>query len=141
MTERVKYFYVITSVNKEGVESNVTSPVLWHAAGTDEYGELEAISRGPDRIIEAPEVDDSGPGCFIATAVYGSFVSEEVMTLKALRDGWLISSGAGNRLVEAYYAASPVFAEVVAESGILRKLARLHLAPLIKTANLMLNMN
>ncbi len=140
LTRNLKYYYVVTSVNEEGLESNESSKILWYVAGTDEYGELDAISWGPERIIDEPEADDSST-CFIATAAYGSAMSSEVMSLRKFRDGFLLSSVAGSRLVEAYYAASPVFAGVVAESGILRKVARMHLAPFAGFAKIISNMN
>ncbi len=140
LSRNARYYYVVTSVNEEGLESNVSSRILWCVAGTAETGEFEAVSWGPERMTEAPEAE-AGSGCFIATAAYGSAMSVEVVSLRNFRDGFLLSSGAGSRLVEAYYAVSPVFAEAVSESGILRKLVRLHIAPVARFAGLFSNMN
>ncbi len=63
------------------------------------------------------------------------------MSLRAFRDGFLSTNSIGRNLTAAYYKSSPAFAEVVAGSGILRKAARLHLAPFVRAASLALNMN
>lgn len=42
-------------------------------------------------------------GCFIATAVYGSSLSEEVLLFRRFRDDILLKSDLGSRAVEIYY--------------------------------------
>lgn len=61
-------------------------------------------------------------GCYIATAVYGSYDAPEVMTLRRYRDETLLRSMPGRALVGTYYAMSPPLA------------ARLKTAPLANRA-------
>lgn len=133
----VKYYYVVVSVDEEGLESEMTSRVLWAVAGTGETGELEPFPWGPERIIEEPDSDSSS--CFIATAVYGSFESFELISLRGFRDGFLLSNRAGRAFTAAYYKSSPAFAEVVEGNRALRFIARMHLAPFVKAAGWMFN--
>ena len=54
--------------------------------------------------------DDDGTsseGCYIATAVYGSYDCPEVWVLRRFRDQSLRSSAIGTFLVKVYYALSP----------------------------------
>ncbi len=46
-------------------------------------------------------------GCYVATAVYGSYDCPEVWTLRRFRDYHLKQSALGRLFIEAYYATSP----------------------------------
>lgn len=46
-------------------------------------------------------------GCYIATAVYGSYDCPEVWTLRRFRDRYLLDHALGRLFVKAYYAVSP----------------------------------
>lgn len=65
--------------------------------GTSERIELSEISRSK------PE----GAGCYIATAVYGSYDCPEVWTLRRYRDTTLAGTWYGRAFVKTYYAISP----------------------------------
>ena len=49
----------------------------------------------------------SSDGCYIATAVYGSYDCPEVWTLRRFRDEFLRASLAGRLFIRGYYAVSP----------------------------------
>ncbi len=68
-------------------------------------------------------------------------MSSEVMSLRTFRDGFLATNSIGRNFTGAYYKSSPAFAGVIERNRALRFIARLHLTPLIKTANLVRNMN
>lgn len=53
------------------------------------------------------EKRDSNGGCYIATAVYGSYDCPEVWTLRRFRDYTLYETWYGRAFIKAYYATSP----------------------------------
>ena len=68
----------------------------------------------PDYQIKEPEVvnvfasgNKSSGGCYVATAVYGSYDCPSVWTLRRYRDNYLAESWYGRAFVRAYYAMSP----------------------------------
>jgi hypothetical protein len=56
-------------------------------------------------------------GCYVATAVYGSYDCPQVWTLRRYRDNHLGSSWCGRLFIKAYYAASPMLVRLFAESS------------------------
>lgn len=56
------------------------------------------------------EPEKKAEGCYIATAVYGSYDCPQVWTLRRFRDFRLRRSAAGRAFVSLYYAASPALA-------------------------------
>ncbi|MEQ7845821.1 CFI-box-CTERM domain-containing protein [Nocardioides kribbensis] len=58
---------------------------------------------------------DAG-GCYIATAVYGSYDSPSVLVLRHWRDRCLSRSAPGRAFIDAYYAVSPRLARSVGSS-------------------------
>ena len=55
----------------------------------------------------SPKVDGSNGGCYVATAVYGSYDCPQVWTLRRYRDYTLAETWYGRAFVRAYYAISP----------------------------------
>lgn len=49
----------------------------------------------------------SSGGCYVATAVYGSYDCPEVWTLRRFRDNTLAETWYGRTFIRAYYAISP----------------------------------
>ena len=52
-------------------------------------------------------------GCFIATAVYGSYGADEVLILRKFRDQQLAPYSLGRFLIGFYYVVSPPIAELI----------------------------
>jgi M6 family metalloprotease-like protein len=74
------------------------------------------------------------PGCFIATAAYGSAMAPEVGTLRRFRDVYLLTHPAGRSAVRLYYHASPPLAKAIARRPALRLAARFVLWPVCRVA-------
>lgn len=83
---------------------------------TDEEIKRIIISRRPDaaaKITEAPKKS----GCYVATAVYGSYDCPEVWTLRRFRDNMLAKSWLGRAFIRTYYAISPTLVKWFGKSG------------------------
>jgi hypothetical protein len=63
-------------------------------------------------------------GCFIVTAVYGSYNAPEVLTLRNFRDDVLLASNVGRALVKLYYILSPPVARLLNAHLWLRNMVR-----------------
>jgi hypothetical protein len=74
-------------------------------------------------------VQNTGSGCFIATAAFGSYDDARVQALRRFRDGILLQTGAGRGLVRWYYRHSPAAAAGISGSTAMRAVARGLLAP------------
>ncbi len=142
LTNNVTYIYAVRSL-RYGLESKESSNFASAVPGTDEADEGEPPSPDelppPEGEVPDEEGDDSSD-CFIATATYGSFMSSELMSLRAFRDGFLLVNTAGRTFINAYYRISPAFAEAVQENSMIRLIARLHLTPMVRVVNLVLDM-
>ena len=71
----------------------------------DYFGEFDVI----DPLSSYDDYTSSSPssGCYIATAVYGSYDCPEVWTLRRFRDYCLAETWHGRRFIETYYLISP----------------------------------
>ena len=78
-----------------------------------------------------------GP-CFVATAAYGSPMTDEVATFRQFRDEVLLSNAVGTKLVEMYYTYSPAIADAISQSPVLRTAMRIALVPVVALSKLML---
>lgn len=78
------------------------------------YGEIMADLDGGGSqraTIAAPSAaQKSTGGCYIATAVYGSYDAPEVVVLRRFRDERLQRTALGRGVITAYYALSPALA-------------------------------
>jgi hypothetical protein len=62
--------------------------------------------------------------CYIATAIYGSYLSTEVLILMMFREKLLQNSIYGKRLVALYYFVSPSIAKIVSKNDFIKKLLK-----------------
>ncbi len=101
---------------------------LWGGDRTSDVNELKKIysyitAIDPNFIM--PELPDtvgykyipkapaqSSGGCYVATAVYGSYNCPEVWTLRRFRDGILSKTWYGRAFIHTYYAISPTLVKL-----------------------------
>jgi len=74
-------------------------------------------------------------GCYIATAVYGSYDCPEVWTLRRYRDCVLDVTWYGRLFIHAYYTVSPTLVKWFGESNWFRSLFRVPLNKWVKKLN------
>lgn len=82
---------------------------------------------------------ESSSGCFIATAAYGSYLDEHVITLRNFRDSHLLTNNLGRAFVSFYYRHSPPLADFLTKHDSLRAVVRMGLAPAVGAAYLMVH--
>lgn len=68
-------------------------------------------AKPPPPAEKPPEPPKKNDGCFIATAVYGSYGHPDVLTLRRFRDDALAPFEPGRRFIGWYYRNGPVAAE------------------------------
>ena len=74
-----------------------------------------------------------GPGCFIATAAYGTPMHPHLDSLRDFRDRYLVTNTPGRALVRFYYRYSPPIAGYIADRSSLRTIVRVLLVPIVFT--------
>lgn len=96
------------------LESGIThhSLLLKQNIVTDDLGLIkkanETIKKyDPDRCVEEPTINNTQSGCYIATAVYGSYDCPQVWILRRYRDDTLAETWYGRAFIKTYYAISP----------------------------------
>jgi hypothetical protein len=70
------------------------------------------------------QVIQTTSACFIGTAAYGNPTVEQLDVLRGFRDGVLLESSAGSRVVDLYYRLSPPVADFISGNSFLRTLVR-----------------
>ncbi len=106
----------------------VTAVVRLCGAADDVY-HLPCFESNYSSPIEIARESDCG--CFVATAAFGSPLSDEVQTLCSFRDEVLMQTKLGRNAVNCYYRLSPPAADFIREKPPLRLFLRLSLKPVI----------
>lgn len=79
----------------------------------------------------AQQKQSSSSGCYIATAVYGSYTHPQTMVLRAYRDGVLLKNPFGRAFVRAYYATSPTLVKYLGETEWFKRFWRARLDKMV----------
>lgn len=82
------------------------------------------LSRYPDLKPEIKKETSptSSGGCYVATAVYGSYDCPEVWTLRRFRDTILASTWYGRAFIRTYYAISPTLVKLFGDTQWFKKI-------------------
>jgi hypothetical protein len=101
------------------------------------------LVNGICEIIQTTETSEEGGGCLIATATYGSEMSQQVQQLRELRDNQLLQTESGtafmNTFNDIYYSFSPTIADMERENPYFKEAVKLAITPMISTLSLMEN--
>ena len=96
---------------------------------------------GTENPVNTSTAEQKG-GCFIATAVYGSSLAQEVIILESFRDEILVKAIIGRVFIKGYYRFSPFYARLINQSESLKKVVRtIVIAPLLRLAKSLLKKN
>jgi len=91
----------------------------------------------------AEQESSKGGGCLIATATYGSEMSQQVQQLRELRDNQLLQTESGTAFMETfndiYYSFSPMIADYERENPYFKEAVKLAITPMISSLSLMEN--
>jgi hypothetical protein len=111
--------------------------------GGEEHGDAFVSKFDLSRTLApVPEKHGSKSGvqalnpCFIATAAYGTPMAEQVQTLCAFRDSYLLTNRAGRAFVRTYYRVSPPLAALVQSHPWCRMITRALLSPVVGLARI-----
>lgn len=88
----------------------------------DEIMETHKKWNSIDSSHKIPQRPSPSSGCYIATAIYGSYDCPEVWVLRRFRDYTLANSWYGRMFIHIYYAISPKLVEKFGETEWFRKL-------------------
>lgn len=80
--------------------------------------------------MEPPK--SSSSGCYVATAVYGSYDCPEVWTLRRFRDFTLAETWYGRAFIKTYYAISPTLVEWFGHTEWFKKMWKSKLDRMVK---------
>ena len=81
------------------------------------------------------EYGGGGGGCYVATAVYGSYDCPEVWTLRRYRDYTLAETWYGRAFIRLYYAVSPTIVKKFGKTVWFRNLWKPKLDRMVKHLN------
>jgi len=119
--------------------SSVSIPlILDHQEEIEEFG-----NNVSNVVVQQVEENSKGGGCLIATATYGSEMSQQVQQLRELRDNQLLQTESGTAFMGAfndiYYSFSPTIADMEREHPMFKEAVKLAITPMISTLSLMEN--
>ena len=85
--------------------------------------------------------DKKGGGCLIATAAYGSEMSQQVQFLREMRDNTVLGTDSGSSFMDTfnliYYSFSPTIADWERESPIFKNAVRIAITPLLTSLSIL----
>ena len=98
----------------------------------NEIGHIEASEQWKrkyyyvSKLLESykPVTTTQSTGCYIATAIYGSYDCPQVWTLRRFRDNTLAETWYGRAFIRLYYAVSPTLVELFGHTNWFQKLWR-----------------
>ena len=110
-------------------------------ASTSNCGTGTELVNGICKVIQTEEKSSSGGGCLIATATYGSEMSQQVQQLRELRDNQLLQTESGTAFMgifnDIYYSFSPVIADYERENPYFKEAVKLAITPMISSLSVL----
>jgi hypothetical protein len=102
--------------------------------------ELEAQQKAAEERIAELE-KESGGGCLIATAAFGSEMAPQVQFLREIRDNTVLQTESGSAFMtgfnQFYYSFSPAIADYERENPVFKEAVKIVLTPLLTSLTLL----
>jgi len=144
-------FSEITSADESGVTENVIVSTISNETPTVDTkpncgtGTMEKDGQCVVDTTSQTTEKSKGGGCLIATATYGSEMSQQVQQLRELRDNQLLQTASGTQFMgtfnDVYYSFSPTIADMEREHPLFKEAVKLAITPMISSLSLMENAN
>ena len=96
--------------------------------------EIDPYNEKAQQILRSNNNSSSGSsgGCYVATAVYGSYDCPEVWTLRRFRDNTLAETCFGRAFIRAYYAVSPTLVKLFGNTKWFKAMWKVHLDRMVR---------
>jgi titin len=146
-TTRDPQYYIDRYTNeptyKEWFDETFPDYTIYEAVGIEEI-EVKIGTCGPGTILVdgyCVAEKQSGGGCLIATAAFGSEISPQVQALRELRDNSLLQTNSGQTFMtgfnEFYYTFSPTIADWERQNPIFKEAVKITITPLLASLSLL----
>ncbi|MDB4857206.1 hypothetical protein OAH57_01475 [Nitrosopumilus sp.] len=136
----------ISDVTENVVVNTISNEKLTCGTGTIEKDGVCVVDTSIQTekiVVEEQSIDEEGGGCLIATATYGSEMSQQVQQLRELRDNTLLQTESGTAFMstfnDVYYSFSPIIADYERENPYFKKAVKIAITPMISSLSLMEN--
>ena len=105
---RIPFYYDLAIKHKNvNLTLGLANPSLTHNAIQAYHEKWHIIDPSHQIPDPAPQAIKKSGGCYVATAVYGSYDCPQVWTLRRYRDDTLAATWYGRAFIHTYYAISP----------------------------------
>ena len=88
---------------------------------------------------------ETGGGCLIATAAFGSEMAPQIQQLRELRDNTLLTTKSGSAFMtgfnQLYYSFSPTVADIEREQPVFKEFMKITLTPMISSLSILNHVN
>ena len=111
---------------KDGIDKHngLMSYFAQKEANKDDIMKYVAKVQKYDSSYQAPTINTSSGGCYVATAVYGSYDCPQVWTLRRYRDYTLAETWYGRAFIHTYYSISPTLVKWFGDTEWFKKMWR-----------------
>jgi hypothetical protein len=146
-TTRDPQYYIDRYTNeltyKEWFDETFPDYTIYEAVGVEET-EVQIGTCGPGTILVngyCVAEKQSGGGCLIATAAFGSELSYQVQSLRELRDNSLLQTNSGQTFLTGfnnlYYSFSPTISDWARQNSVFKEVVKITITPLLTSLSLL----
>ncbi|MCM1509062.1 MAG: hypothetical protein NC177_18280 [Ruminococcus flavefaciens] len=131
---RIAYFYELAILHKNVMLTlGLANPQYTRNAIQKYHEKWHIIDQSHD--IPAPVENTKESGCYVATAVYGSYDCPPVWTLRRYRDYTLAETWYGRAFIKTYYGISPTLVKWFGDTNWFKKMWHGKLDKIVKKLN------